>query len=103
MSVNGSGAGRLAELADRVEQHHPVGLQQLAALGEEFVVMGAADMLEHADRDDPVELPLDMAVVDQLELHLVGDAGLLGALAGDLQLLLGQRHAGDPTPATRLR
>ncbi len=78
----------LAELSDRVEQHDSIGLQQLAALGEELVVVRGADMLEHADRDDPVELLLDMAVVDQLELHLVGDAGRSGALASDLQLLL---------------
>ena len=36
-------------------------------------------MLEHADRDDPVEPALDVAIIDQLEAHLVGDAGVLGA------------------------
>ena len=66
---------RLAKLADSVEQHHAAGFQQFTALGEEFVIVGGSDMLEHADRDDAVELFLDMAVIDQLELHLVGDAG----------------------------
>ena len=50
-------------------------------------------MLEHADRDDPVELPFELAIIDQLELDMVGDAGLLGALAGDLQLLFRQGDA----------
>ena len=81
MSVNGSGAAGRAEPADGVQQHHSVGLQQLAALGEKFVVMGEADMLEHADRDDPVELAGDVAIVDQLEADMVGDARLLGAAA----------------------
>ena len=58
--MNGSGAGRnLAELADRVQKHHAVGLQEVAALGEEFVVMLGADVLEHADRDDAVELAVE--------------------------------------------
>ena len=50
--------------------------------------MRRADMLEHADRDDPVELPVDVAIVDQLELDLVGDARPRRALARDLDLLL---------------
>ena len=92
--MKGSGARGPAELADGVEQHHAVRLQQLAALGEELVIMRGADMLEHADRDDPVELAFDLAIIDQLEPHLVGDAGLLGAPPRDLQLLFGQGHAG---------
>ncbi len=55
--------------------------------------MRRADMFEHADRDDPVELARHMAVIDQLELYLVGDAAFLGAAAGNLQLLLRQRDA----------
>ena len=68
-----------AELADRVQQHDAVGLQQLAAFGEEFVVMRGADMLEHADRNDAVEAAVEQAIIDQLELHMVRDARLLGA------------------------
>ena len=30
-------------------------------------------MLEHADRDDAVELPVDVPIIDQFELHPVGD------------------------------
>ena len=82
------GRPRLAELADGVQQHHPVRRQQLAAFGEELIVMGGPDMLEHADRDDPIELPLDLAIVDQLEADPVGDAGIGRPLPGNLQLLL---------------
>ena len=50
-------------------------------------------MLEHADRDDPVERPLDVAIVDQLELDPVRHPRRLGPLPSDRQLLLRQ---GDP-------
>ena len=82
-----------AELADRVQQHHSVGLQQLAALGEEFVIMLRADMLEHADRDDAVEPLVEQAIVLELELHMVRHAGRRRPLARDLQLVLGQGDA----------
>ena len=42
-------------------------VSKLANLGEEAPVMGDADMLEHADRDDAVELPVDLAIVAELE------------------------------------
>ena len=47
-----------------------------------------ADMLEHPDRNDPVEGPFQLPVVDQLEPDMVGDPGFLGAPPGDRQLLL---------------
>ena len=50
-------------------------------------------MLEHADRDDPVESAGERAIVDQLELHAIGDAGLVGAAARDLELFLAERDA----------
>jgi hypothetical protein len=50
-------------------------------------------MLEHADRDDPVESLVEQPVIDELELHAVRDAGGRGALASDLELVFGE---GDP-------
>ena len=41
---------------------------------------------------------VDRAVIDQLELHMVGDARGLGALAGDLELALRQGDAEDVDP-----
>ena len=46
-----------------------------------------ADVLEHADGDDVVELALDLAVVLDAEAHPVGEAGGGGALGGDAVLL----------------
>jgi hypothetical protein len=44
-------------------------------------------MLEHADRDDRVERPLDVAVVLEEEARPVGQAAVLGAPVGDGVLL----------------
>ena len=52
-------------------------------------------MLEHADRDDAVERALHVAIIDQLEFHMIGDACLLRALPRHGQLLLRQRDADD--------
>jgi hypothetical protein len=52
---------------DRVQQHHAVIGQAIAALRKETSIERRADILEHADRDDPVKPPLDTAVVEQLE------------------------------------
>ena len=68
------GRSRPAHAADRVQKHYSVVRQQRAAFGEEGPVMRWADMLEHADGDDPVEPPLQVAVIDQLELHAIGHA-----------------------------
>ena len=56
-------------------------------------------MLEHADRDDVVELAVDLAVVLQPELDPVGEPGGLGAGGRDPELLLAERDAGDPGAA----
>ena len=52
-------------------------------------------MLEHADRDDAVELPSHLAIVLELEVHSAAEALLGGALVRDLELLGAERHAGD--------
>ena len=51
-------------------------------------------MFEHADRHDPVEAPVDVAIIDQLELDLVGHALAPGPLARDLD-------AAPPTASPR--
>ena len=75
------GFPRLAIFADGVEQHHAIVGEQTFARREELAVMRRADMFEHADRHDPVEPAGHRAIVDQFEPHLVGNAGVLGALA----------------------
>ena len=49
----------------------PSSASKTRAFAEESVVEADADMLEHADRDDAVELALDVAVVDQAELDVL--------------------------------
>ena len=51
-------------------------------------------MLEHADRDDAVEVAGDLAIVLELEVHRAGEAFLGGALLRDLELLGAERDAG---------
>ena len=77
-----------------MQQHDAVVGEQLRALAEERVVVIDADMLEHADRDDAVERPVDVAIVLQLEARALGQALFRGALVGDGVLLLRQRDAG---------
>ena len=55
-------------LADEV-QRHAVGLEAGGHGAEEPRVMAQTYMLEHADRDDPVEAAIQRAVVQQLEIH----------------------------------
>ncbi len=45
----------VARLDDRVQQHHAVGRQRGVGHLEEVVVAVAAEVLERADRDDPVD------------------------------------------------
>ena len=54
-----------------------------------------AHMLEHADRDDPIEAAADLGVVLELETHATLQPLLGGALAGDTQLLPAERYTGD--------
>ena len=57
------------------------------------VVLGA-DGLEHLDRDDRVVRALDVAVVAQLDVHEVLEAGRADALAREVVLLLRDRDRG---------
>jgi len=62
-----------------VEQHHAIGREQVAADPEELPILRRPHMLEHADRDDPVETARhvairQVAIIDQLETHAIGDA-----------------------------
>ena len=77
--AGGAGRGRAP---DSVDQGHAI-LGQPVAHGVEIgPVMRHADMFEHADRDDAVELPGHVAVIAQLEFHFVRQPLGLGALGG---------------------
>ncbi|MCY1494377.1 hypothetical protein D9M68_282430 [compost metagenome] len=86
----------LVDLADRMQQHDAFRRQQLLHLVEEISVIADADMLEHADGDDAVELPvLKGAVVLQFEADTIGKPAPGGTITGNLQLLLAERDARD--------
>ena len=67
----------------------------IARLEERREVLGA-DRLEHLDRDDGVVRALDVAVVAQLDVDEVVEAGLADARAGELVLLLRDRDRRHP-------
>ncbi|MNP40994.1 hypothetical protein D3C76_1346700 [compost metagenome] len=54
--------------------------------------VGMADVLEHADTDHLVEAAIlrDVAVVENLQLHLVLQTFVLDPLAAELELLFAQ-------------
>ena len=67
--------------ADGVDQGHPVASEQVANLAKVGAVVAHPNVLEHADRDDPVELALQVAIVDQLEPGAVGQPRGVGAVS----------------------
>src|SRR3546814_21073983 len=68
--------------------------EQVTDLLEEGPVLGPADVLEHADRADPVITAGLVSVVAQVELCAVAEPSRPRALPSDLELLLGQGNAG---------
>ena len=66
-----------------------------AHFSEERVVVAKPDVLEHADRDDPVERFSHGAIILQAKFERVGQVLFAGALPGDRKLLLRQCDAGD--------
>src|SRR5665213_1053365 len=82
-------------VADRMNQRHTIVVEQLRDFSEKYVVITKPDMFEHADRDDPVEALVDMAIVLQLKLSASRLPGILEPLFCDGELLLRQGYAGD--------
>ena len=93
----GRGEAGCRRAADGVKHHDAVILQQLRAFAEEGPVGRQADMLEHADGDDPVEAARQAAIVPECELHFRRrPCDPFGhAPQGVFMLLLGERYAKD--------
>ena len=94
---------RRVGLRHGVQQHDAVAGEQAADGAEEGGELRQADMLEHADGDDVVEGPLDLAIVLEAEPHPVGEAGRGRAGGGDAVLLLARVMPVTSAPATRAR
>ena len=66
----------------------PPGASALADLAEIGRPVALAHRLEHLDGGDAVEGALDVAVVDQANVGLLGQALLEHALSGEVELFL---------------
>jgi hypothetical protein len=90
----GIGRPRPIRPADGVNESDPVLVEQRTDLPEEQVVMGKAHMFEHADRDDAVEAPIELAVIAKPEIGCSRKAEFRGAGTRDAKLRLRKRDAG---------
>src|SRR6266545_4269576 len=70
----------------------PAGLEQAVNGLEVRRVIGGADMLEHADRGDLVEIALDQRIVLQFNGYLFLESEARDLVLGVGELLLGERH-----------
>src|SRR5215831_11485480 len=69
--------------------------QQLADFEEILVKMSNADMLHHADRDHPIKLTGELAIVQLAKHDAIGDASGLRMIARCLDLLGRNVDRGD--------
>ena len=74
----------------------PSSARRFGAFAEEGLVKPDADMLEHADRHDAIEVAVDVAIIHQPERRILRAAALERPVLRALELLLRQRDAGDP-------
>ena len=88
-------AKQLVPDGDDLQAGPPTWREHLAHLAEIGRPIGLTHRLEHLDRSNPVKLSLDIAIVHQPDVGLVGQALVEQALAGEVVLSLGDGHAGD--------
>ena len=84
---------------DRLQRHPPARGQQPVADGEVLGPVLLAHRLEHLDRDDLVEAPVQLAVVAEQDLDPALEAGRAHAPLGQLLLLPGDGDRRDPAAA----
>ncbi len=84
----GIGVGRPVTDTNRMQHHDTVRLQQGSHLGEKLVIVAHADMLEHSNGDDTVELLFQVPVVLQMELRIPGKITPMRPFVRDRELLL---------------
>ena len=96
------GRPRPVGAGDGVDQRDAVGLEQRVDGIEELAIVRQADMFEHADRNDAIEVAGagggQRAIVDQLEANHIGDAIGRRLRLRIFQLFLGQGDAGYVRP-----
>ncbi len=70
-----------------MQQRNAVVCEQRFNLAKELVVMPAADVLEHAHGDYPVETLFHLPVILKFEAHILFEAPLSGRAPGNAELL----------------
>ena len=84
------------ELGDAMVEQPPARDEQVVELARIDVDLVVADVLDHPDRADRVELlALQLAIVGDADLDAVGQAGVGDAPAGQLGLLDGERDSDE--------
>ena len=78
-----------------MDQRNAIILEVLPHGVEVGIVVPETDVLEHADRHDPVETIARRAIIFQAEFHARTQSPLVRAALRDLELLRRQRQPGD--------
>ena len=73
----------------------PPGSKRARTLRKEFAVVEHTDVLEHANRNDAIELLGQLTIVAQLEAYPVAEPGLPRLIVGEHVLLSRQGNASD--------
>jgi hypothetical protein len=85
--------------ADSVNKSDPVLVEQMRDFPEVSIVMGEAHMFEHADRDNPVETPVEFAVIGEPEIGCPRQAQIRGTGFRYIDLSSRQGEAGHARAA----
>ena len=80
---------------DDLEKREAIGGEEVFAGPEVVGEVAVAHGFEHFDGDDPVELAGEVSVVDELKGDAVVESFFPGALAGEVELFLGEGDGGD--------
>src|SRR4030095_4133953 len=86
---------------DRLHQDRAARRDVALQHGEVVGPVALAHRLDHLDRPEVVLPPLHVAIVAELQVNPVAEAGVLEPRTGVLELLLGDRHTGDTHAAAR--
>src|SRR5216684_469001 len=87
------GVARLVQTSDRVQQHHAVIGELIAATAKKCVVVVEPDMLKHADRNDSVEASPAVSIILHLERNSIAELSLGGPATSRCYLFFGQADA----------
>ena len=77
-----------------MNERHPILGEELRHFAEIGVEIADADMFQHADRDDAVEMLADFTIILQAEIDMLGELPFGEAALGGRELFLRQGDAG---------